>query len=63
MTRKHNPIARDLRTPKYRKRVVRSKVKYDRKNTCNYHLDSEGWDDCSDGFEGICTVQKAKGYE
>ena len=31
MTRKHNPIARDLRTPKYRKRIVRSKVKYDRK--------------------------------
>ena len=32
MTRKYNPIAKDLRTPKYRKRVVRSKVKYDRKN-------------------------------
>lgn len=28
---KHNPIARDLRTPKYRKRIVRSRVKYDRK--------------------------------
>ena len=28
---KHNPIARDLRTPKYRKRIVASKVKYDRK--------------------------------
>ena len=32
MTGKYNPIAKDLRTPKYRKRVVRSKVKYDRKN-------------------------------
>ena len=31
MTRKYNPIAKDLRTPKYRKRVVRSKVRYDRK--------------------------------
>jgi len=28
---KRNPIAADLRTPKYRKRIVKSKVKYDRK--------------------------------
>ena len=31
MTRKHNPIARDLRTPKYRKRVTLDKTKYNRK--------------------------------
>ena len=31
MARNRNPIARDLRSPKYRKRVVKSKVKYDRK--------------------------------
>jgi len=29
--RKHNPIARDLRTPLYRKRVVESKMIYNRK--------------------------------
>lgn len=27
-----NPIAKDLRTPKYRMRVVESKVKYTRKS-------------------------------
>ena len=27
-----NPMAADLRTPKYRKRVVRSRVKYTRKS-------------------------------
>ena len=31
--KKQNPIARDLRTPKYRKRVVKDKTKYDRKNS------------------------------
>jgi hypothetical protein len=28
---KRNPIAKDLRTPKYRLRVVESKIAYDRK--------------------------------
>lgn len=28
---KRNPIARDLRTPKYKKRVVQSRKHYDRK--------------------------------
>ena len=31
--KKQNPIAKDLRTPKYRKRVVKDKTIYDRKNT------------------------------
>lgn len=31
MKKQRNSIAQDLRSPKYRKRVVRSKVKYDRK--------------------------------
>jgi hypothetical protein len=30
-TRKRNPVAKDLRTPKYRMRVVENKVKYTRK--------------------------------
>ena len=30
--KKRNPIAKDLRTPKYRKRVVKDKTKYDRKD-------------------------------
>ena len=30
--KKQNPIAKDLRTPKYRKRIVKDKTKYDRKN-------------------------------
>ena len=30
--KKQNPIAKDLRTPKYKKRVVKDKTKYDRKN-------------------------------
>ena len=30
-TPKRNPVAKDLRTPKYRMRVVESKVKYSRK--------------------------------
>ena len=29
--RKHNPIAKNLRAPLYRKRVVKSKKVYDRK--------------------------------
>jgi len=38
--KKQNPIAKDLRTPKYKKRVVKDKTKYDRKddkNTDNKH--------------------------
>lgn len=31
-TRKSNPIAKDLRTPKYRMRVAASRVRYNRKN-------------------------------
>ncbi len=31
MTPRRNHIARDLRTPKYRKRVVRSRTRYTRK--------------------------------
>lgn len=31
VTRKANPIAKDLRTPKYRMRVVKSKKAYKRK--------------------------------
>jgi hypothetical protein len=31
VSRKRNPIAKDLRTPKYRQRVVSSKVAYKRK--------------------------------
>lgn len=31
VTRKANPIAKDLRTPKYRMRVVKSKKTYTRK--------------------------------
>jgi hypothetical protein len=30
-----NPVAKDLRTPKYRMRVVKSKVVYDRKQQRN----------------------------
>lgn len=29
--KKPNPIAKDLRTPKYRKRIVKDRTKYDRK--------------------------------
>jgi hypothetical protein len=28
---RRNPVARDLRTPRYRKRVVRDKTRYSRK--------------------------------
>ena len=30
--KKQTPIAKELRTPKYRKRVVKDKTKYDRKD-------------------------------
>ena len=30
--KKQNPIAKDLRTSKYRKRIVKDKTKYDRKD-------------------------------
>ncbi len=33
--RKHNPIAEDLYTPKYKKRVVKSKKVYNRKGNKN----------------------------
>ena len=29
---KNNPIAKELRTPKYKSRIVKDKKKYDRKN-------------------------------
>ena len=31
--KKQNPIAKELRTPKYRPRVVKDKTKYDRKTS------------------------------
>ena len=31
--KKQNPIAKDLRTPKYKPRVVKDKTKYDRKDS------------------------------
>ena len=31
MSMKNNPIAKELRTPKYKARVVKNKKKYDRK--------------------------------
>ena len=31
--KKQNPIARDLRTPKYKPRIVKDKTKYDRKDS------------------------------
>ena len=30
--KKQNPIAKELRTPKYRKRIVKDKTKYNRKD-------------------------------
>lgn len=33
MKRKGNPVAKDLRSPKYRKRIVRSPKHYDRNKT------------------------------
>ncbi len=35
--RNRSPVARDLRTPKYRPRVVRDKTKYTRKGRPNRH--------------------------
>ena len=35
--KKQNPIAKELRTPKYRKRVVKDKTKYDRKTSKRKH--------------------------
>jgi hypothetical protein len=34
-TPKRNPIARDLRTPKYRLRIIKSKKTYNRKRPTN----------------------------
>ena len=41
--KRRNPVAKDLRTPKYRMRVVESKKKYSRKQN------SESWGDLSRG--------------
>ena len=35
--KKQNPIAKELRTPKYRKRVVKDKTKYDRISSKRKH--------------------------
>jgi hypothetical protein len=40
MKRKPNPIARDLRTPKYRLRVVKSKRVYNRKRRSKDNADN-----------------------
>jgi hypothetical protein len=43
-TKPRNPVAKDLRTPKYRMRVVRSKRVYDRKqqrNVINFEIKLE----------------------
>ena len=36
---KKNPVAKDLRTPKYRQRKVESKKKYNRKEVVAYYYD------------------------
>ena len=36
---KKNPVAKDLRTPKYRQRKVESKKKYNRKEAVGYYYD------------------------
>ena len=36
---KKNPVAKDLRTPKYRQRKVESKKKYNRKEVVGYYYD------------------------
>lgn len=43
VTRKRNPIAKDLRTPKYRLRVVSNKVAYQRKSkhAVNFNIEME----------------------
>lgn len=41
--KRRNPVAKDLRTPKYRMRVVESKKKYSRKQN------SELWGELSQG--------------
>ena len=35
--KKQNPIAKELRTPKYKPRVVKDKTKYDRKTSKRKH--------------------------
>ena len=40
---KKNPVAKDLRTPKYRQRKVESKKKYNRKKeVAGYYYDYDG---------------------
>ncbi len=41
---KKNPVAKDLRTPKYRQRKVESKKKYNRKKKeiTGYYMDYDG---------------------
>ena len=39
---KKNPVAKDLRTPKYRQRKVESKKKYNRKEVVGYYYDYDG---------------------
>lgn len=34
-----NPVARDLRSPKYKQRIVRDKSKYNRKDKSNVRID------------------------
>jgi hypothetical protein len=42
-TVKKNPVAKDLRTPKYRQRKVESKKKYNRKReVVGYYMDYDG---------------------
>ena len=36
---KKNPVAKDLRTPKYRQRKVESKKKYNRTEVVGYYYD------------------------
>ena len=36
---KKNPVAKNLRTPKYRQRKVESKKKYNRKEVTGYYYD------------------------
>jgi len=37
---RHNPIAKDLRTPKYKQRIKRSKSKYDDEFDLNKELET-----------------------
>ena len=55
--KKRNPIAKEVRTPKYRQRIVKDKTVYDTKKLLKDHLSEEAEDDKMKFNDHLCEIE------